>query len=99
MVNTVLSNQELIITEWKKSKTKKEPQRLLCKINWYRKFIPNLSSKFTNLYSKSSTNSYKVSITDNEMLPIFDIYKYIKQRNYLYISDLNSDFFIHTDAS
>ncbi|KAG0440602.1 Retrovirus-related Pol polyprotein from transposon 17.6 [Dictyocoela muelleri] len=86
-------------TEWKKPKTKKELQRLLGKINWYRKFILNLSFKLTNLYSKLSTKSYKVSITDNEMLPIFDIYKYIEQKIYLYIPDLNSEFFIHTDAS
>ncbi|KAG0435490.1 Transposon Tf2-6 polyprotein, partial [Dictyocoela muelleri] len=79
--------------EWKTPKTKRELQKLLGKVNWYRKFIPNLSGKLHNLYSKLSNKSNKISITDEE------IYEQIKQNIFLYIPDLNKEFTIHTDAS
>ncbi|KAG0435609.1 Transposon Ty3-G Gag-Pol polyprotein [Dictyocoela muelleri] len=89
MVNIIQNNPDLKFFSIKKPKTKKNLQRLLGKVNWYRQFIPNISKKLQNLYSKLSTKSNKIYIKDEEMNPIDEIYNHIKLKIFLYIPDLN----------
>ncbi|KAG0437688.1 Transposon Tf2-11 polyprotein [Dictyocoela muelleri] len=83
----------------KTPKTKRELQKLLGKINWYRKFIPNITEKLKHLYNKLGTKSRKITISTKIMLPVKDINDILYKKISLYIHDFNSKFSIHCDAS
>ncbi|KAG0434627.1 Transposon Tf2-6 polyprotein [Dictyocoela muelleri] len=85
--------------QWKIPKTKRQLQVLLGKINWYRKFIPNVSLKLFNLYEKLKLNKNKFIITEEEMKPLFKIYDHLKTNMYLYLPNLNEPFLINSDSS
>ncbi|KAG0430133.1 Transposon Tf2-11 polyprotein, partial [Dictyocoela muelleri] len=84
---------------WKIPKTKRQLQILLGKINWYRKFIPNVSLKLFDLYEKLKLNKNKFNINEEEMKLVFKIYEHLKTNMYLYLPNLNEPFFINSDSS
>ncbi|KAG0435282.1 Transposon Tf2-6 polyprotein, partial [Dictyocoela muelleri] len=85
--------------QWKKPTTKRQLQSLLGKINWYRKFIPNISLKLFNMYEKLKLKPSKFKIYDSDMIPVYKIYEGLKDNIKLYIPDLNKPFTLHCDAS
>ncbi|KAG0436896.1 Transposon Tf2-8 polyprotein [Dictyocoela muelleri] len=84
---------------WKTLKTRRQLQQLLGKINWYRKFVPNLSEKLHPHDLKLKNKNNKIEICDTENEIIKDIHKYICNKAYLYIPDIIKEFGIHCDAS
>ncbi|KAG0435475.1 Retrovirus-related Pol polyprotein from transposon 17.6, partial [Dictyocoela muelleri] len=86
-------------SKWKNPTTKKQLQQLLGKINWYRKFIPNISDKLYSFYEKLKTKSLKIKIEDHEMKNIDEIYNLLSKKIYLYMPDVNKPFIIHSDSS
>ncbi|KRH93384.1 putative LTR retrotransposon, partial [Pseudoloma neurophilia] len=84
---------------WEKPKTKRQVQQLIGKINWYRPFLKDLSTKMKPFYDKVKEKKRKIKITDEEMNIVKEISKELKEKAYLYFPDLNEKFFINTDAS
>ncbi|KAG0436964.1 Transposon Tf2-8 polyprotein [Dictyocoela muelleri] len=48
--------------KWQTPNTKRKLQQLLGKINWYRKFIPNVADKLKHLYDKLGSKSRKITV-------------------------------------
>ncbi|KAG0440148.1 Transposon Tf2-11 polyprotein [Dictyocoela muelleri] len=85
--------------KWENPSTKKQLQKLLGKINRYRNFIPNISLKLKNLYDILKIRSTKISIKDDKMKPVQEIYDLIYDKIYLFIPDINKKIIIHSDSS
>ncbi|KAG0441553.1 Retrovirus-related Pol polyprotein from transposon 17.6 [Dictyocoela muelleri] len=83
----------------KTPKTRRQLQKMLGEMNWYRKFIPNLSMKFTKFYDILKNNNNKIKISDDDMKVVVDIYNDLKLKANLYVQDINRPFEIYTDAS
>ncbi|KAG0440921.1 Retrovirus-related Pol polyprotein from transposon 17.6 [Dictyocoela muelleri] len=86
-------------TKWDFPKTKRQLQKLLVKINWYTKFIPNISEKLGKLHDKIKGKNNKVFIENEEMHHVYEIYDSIRNQMCLNLPDLNKKFYIHSDAS
>lgn len=83
-------------TLWPDPKTKRQWQKLLGYINWYRPYVPNLSSKLASLYEKlrNGNNDYRASESDKKNLK--HIYNSIKNSAMLFHPDFNGVFlFVH----
>ncbi|KAG0435920.1 Transposon Tf2-6 polyprotein, partial [Dictyocoela muelleri] len=79
-------------------KTKKQLQRLIGLLNWYRPYIKNLSNKILKLTDKLRGNKafeWKNEDTDN----LKKIYEEIKEQTLLHYPDIKKPFTIETDAS
>ncbi|KAG0438312.1 Transposon Tf2-8 polyprotein [Dictyocoela muelleri] len=85
--------------KWQTPNTKRKLQQLLGKINWYRKFIPNVADKLKHLYGKLGSKSRKITVDENEMKPVKQINDILHKQIKLYIPNLNDEFYIHCDAS
>ncbi|WUR03048.1 DDI1-like protein [Vairimorpha necatrix] len=84
----------------KEPKTKKELQRLLGIINWFRTFVPNLSTKInqvTNLLKKTDTQ--KIKWSSSHTMEINNIVEIIKKNINLVSPDFNKKFILQCDAS
>jgi hypothetical protein len=83
-----------------KPKTTKQLQKMLGKINWYRIFVKDISTRLEPFYKqlKRDKNS-KLEITDNNMKIVSEIYQELKNDALLYYPDLNAPFYIQADAS
>lgn len=79
-------------------KSKKQVQKLLGFINYFRKSVENLSSLCTPLYHLLNKNvKFKWGDEENETLK--KIKKKINESSYLTIPDPNQEFILYTDAS
>ncbi|KAG0431927.1 Transposon Tf2-11 polyprotein, partial [Dictyocoela muelleri] len=79
-------------------KTKKQLQRLVGIINWYRPYIKDLSQKMIKIYDKLKRNN-KFEWTDSDTEDIKLIYAEIEKQTLLYYPDINLPFQLKTDAS
>ena len=78
--------------------TKKELQRILGFINYFRPFIQNISLKLVNIYDKLKKESkFTWNETDTKILS--DIEKELREETVLHHPDINRRFVIKTDAS
>ncbi|KRH93399.1 Transposon Tf2-6 polyprotein [Pseudoloma neurophilia] len=84
---------------WKRPKTKRQCQILLGKINWYRPFLKNLSQKLKPFNEKLRGKKRRIIVTDEEMKILSEIYEEIKLGITLYFPDLNTEFYLNTDAA
>ncbi|KAG0441660.1 Retrovirus-related Pol polyprotein from transposon opus [Dictyocoela muelleri] len=84
---------------WNKPRTKRQIQKLLGEINWYRKFIPNLSSKLSHFYNMIKGKKHKISVSEDDMKIVHTIYNELREKSKLFIPDLNLPFEISSDAS
>lgn len=84
---------------WPKPKTRKQLQRLLGTINWYRPFLKKLSIKLHHLYEKLKASKRSIELTEQDMLPVKEIHRKLKEGILLYFPNLNEKFIVNTDAS
>lgn len=85
--------------KWQIPQTRKQLQRLLGSINWYRPFLRNVSLKLGPLYDLLKGNKRKIEIDKNLMEPIYELYDELKKGILLYFPNLNEKFIINSDAS
>ncbi|KAG0420263.1 Transposon Tf2-9 polyprotein, partial [Dictyocoela roeselum] len=83
--------------KYKKPRTRKQLERLLGFINWFRISIPNLSLKTAKFYGKLKQNTFKWEDTDDEKME--KIFSEIKNQRVLHYPDLNKEFELRCDAS
>lgn len=81
--------------------TKKKLQKLIGFINWFRDFIPNLSTKIIKLTDKliGAQNAKKIDWKEEDEIIKTDILKEIKEQILLEYPDFNQEFILTTDAS
>lgn len=77
--------------------TKKQLQRILGVINWFRPYVKNLSTKIAPLYDKTSKMKFQRKETDNKILD--DIWEEIQLQTLLQYPNFNQEFVLETDAS
>lgn len=82
-----------------RAKNKKQLQKLLGIINWYRPFISNLSSKISHLYEKLNNKNSNYILNDEEKRSLRLLYHEILQAEKLYLVDPKRKITIFTDAS
>ncbi|KAG0419508.1 Retrovirus-related Pol polyprotein from transposon 17.6 [Dictyocoela roeselum] len=70
-------------------KSKKQLQRLLGFINWFRSFVPNLSILTAEMYEKLKIKGSKVRWNDNDEILLRKIMNLIKGKNILHHPDIN----------
>ncbi|KAG0420267.1 Retrovirus-related Pol polyprotein from transposon [Dictyocoela roeselum] len=80
-------------------KTKKQLQKILGLLNWYRPFVPSISMKLSNLYSLLKNKSKTITWTRHHTETFNNIVKQIKQKQTLHYPDLNRPFIPKTNAS
>ncbi|KAG0440651.1 Retrovirus-related Pol polyprotein from transposon 17.6 [Dictyocoela muelleri] len=80
-------------------KTKKQLEKILGLINWFRPFIENLSEMTCNLYDKLKSNGNKIWWTNEDTDKLNLIFRLIKQTTTLHHADLNVEFLLKCDAS
>ncbi|KAG0416667.1 Retrovirus-related Pol polyprotein from transposon opus, partial [Dictyocoela roeselum] len=79
-------------------KTKRQLQRLLGVLNWYRPYLINLSIKIMKLAVKlKGKSNFKWDAEDDEILK--NVYNDIKQQIILYFPDVSKPFVLGSDAS
>ncbi|KAG0420474.1 Transposon Tf2-6 polyprotein [Dictyocoela roeselum] len=79
-------------------RTKRQLQRLLGVLNWYRPYLPNLSMKIIKLTDKLKGNSnFKWDADDDRILN--NIYNDIKRQVIIYFPDISKPFELESDAS
>lgn len=79
--------------------TKKQLQRILGFINWFRPFIENISLDTASLYEKLKCKGNKIVWEQRDTERINEIIKKIQQRRLLNHPDLNKEFTLRCDAS
>ncbi|KAG0419853.1 Retrovirus-related Pol polyprotein from transposon gypsy [Dictyocoela roeselum] len=79
-------------------KTRKQLQRLLGLLNWFRPYIENLSLKILNFTDKLR-NEGKFNWTDEDTAILRDVYDEIKRQTLLYYPNVHDPFILETDAS
>ncbi|KAG0420546.1 Retrovirus-related Pol polyprotein from transposon [Dictyocoela roeselum] len=83
---------------FKRPQTKKQLQKIIGLLNWYRPFVPSLYIKLHDFYSllksKTSTIHWAKKHTDI----FYEIVEKIKQRQTLHHPDFNKTFTLKTDA-
>ncbi|KRH93757.1 pol polyprotein, partial [Pseudoloma neurophilia] len=85
--------------EWRIPTSKRDLQKVLSKINWYRQFLPQITEKLTIFYDKLKTKEKKISVTPKEMEIIHNLYDDLKNQAKLYFPDMTKEFYINSDAS
>ncbi|KAG0435655.1 Transposon Tf2-9 polyprotein [Dictyocoela muelleri] len=80
-------------------KTKRQLQRVIGVINWYRPFIKDISSKMHNIYELLKTKNQRVKWTDKNKQIIKSIIEEIKKKPMLHHPNLNLPFILQCDAS
>ncbi|KAG0420322.1 Transposon Tf2-9 polyprotein, partial [Dictyocoela roeselum] len=80
-------------------KSKKQLQRLLGFINWFRAFVPNLSILTAEMYEKLKIKGNNVRWTENDEIRLSKIMNLIKEKNILHHPDINREFLLRCDAS
>ncbi|KAG0442150.1 Retrovirus-related Pol polyprotein from transposon 17.6 [Dictyocoela muelleri] len=65
-----------------KIKTKKQLQKILGFMNWFRPFIPNLSILLAELYEKLKTKGNRIQMSEEDYNMIKEIFKKIKTEGY-----------------
>ncbi|KAG0434667.1 Retrovirus-related Pol polyprotein from transposon 17.6 [Dictyocoela muelleri] len=83
--------------KYKRSKNKKQLERLLGFINWFMIYIPNLTPKIAKFYEKIKEKAFERNLEDNENME--KIFKEIKDQRTLHYPDLNKNFELRCDAS
>ncbi|MGL5709110.1 MAG: reverse transcriptase domain-containing protein [Aeromonas sp.] len=78
-------------------KTKKQLMSLIGYINWFRNYIPNLSSIISNITGKLKTSS-AIEWTDRDTQTIQDIFNSIKANILLNFPDYKKPFELYCDA-
>ncbi|KAG0436158.1 Retrovirus-related Pol polyprotein from transposon 17.6 [Dictyocoela muelleri] len=82
-----------------KPKTKKQLEKLLGFINWFRSYIPNLSNIISPFYDKLKTQKIIVVWTPDDDLKLNKIMDEIKKQHILHYPDLTKEFNLKCDAS
>lgn len=85
--------------KWPEPKTKRQLQKILGLINWYRPFIPNLSSLLSPLYEKLKDNNKSFTLDENQKETVNKIYELIKSGTSLAHADPQKPFHLYSDAS
>ncbi|KAG0420575.1 Retrovirus-related Pol polyprotein from transposon 17.6 [Dictyocoela roeselum] len=80
-------------------KTKKQLQKLLGFINWFRPFIPNLSILLSQLYDKLKETGRNIQMNESDYKVIKEIFLKIRDRGILHHPQLNEEFTLRCDAS
>ncbi|KAG0436051.1 Retrovirus-related Pol polyprotein from transposon opus, partial [Dictyocoela muelleri] len=80
-------------------KNKRELQRMLGLINWFRPYIPNLSLNLGEFYKKLVKSNAKFIWTEDDEKRLQEIFKHIKENSTLFHPNFNEPFIINTDAS
>ncbi|KAG0433987.1 Retrovirus-related Pol polyprotein from transposon 17.6, partial [Dictyocoela muelleri] len=80
-------------------RSKKQLQRLLGFINWFRAFVPNLSILTAEMYEKLKIKGNKVRWSENDEILLNKIMNLIKRKNILHHPDINREFLLRCDAS
>ncbi|TBU05616.1 reverse transcriptase, partial [Hamiltosporidium magnivora] len=84
---------------YKDIKTKRDVQKLLGVLNWYRKFIPNLSRRIIKLTDLLKKDKTRFSLNEELRNEINEIKKSIGNNHRLHFPDYNKKFRLETDAS
>lgn len=83
----------------KEIQTKRELQQLVGVLNWYRKFIPDMSRKLHKITDMLKNKHGKIML-DNEMKrQIIEMRKFIRENHKLSFPDYTRKFTLHCDAS
>ncbi|KAG0440919.1 Retrovirus-related Pol polyprotein from transposon 17.6 [Dictyocoela muelleri] len=80
-------------------KTKKDVQKLLGILNWYRLFIPNMSNRVSKISDLLKIKGLQIKWTDEMKKIILDIKNDIKRESILIFPDYNKKFILQCDAS
>ncbi|KAG0440310.1 Retrovirus-related Pol polyprotein from transposon 17.6 [Dictyocoela muelleri] len=80
-------------------KTKKQLQRLLGFINWFRPFIKNLSILTADVYTKLKSEKKTITWSEVDRQKIHKIFSEIKNHGILHHPDFNKEFTLRCDAS
>ncbi|KAG0439721.1 Retrovirus-related Pol polyprotein from transposon 17.6 [Dictyocoela muelleri] len=81
-----------------KSKKKRDVQRMLRFINWYRAFLSNISAR-CNFLTEKAKKDIKFSWTETDQKKLDEKLEDIKRCSALYFPDKNKTFVLETDAS
>ncbi|KAG0436063.1 Retrovirus-related Pol polyprotein from transposon 17.6 [Dictyocoela muelleri] len=85
--------------EIKPPKTKKQLEKILGLLNWFRPFIENLSGMTCDFYENLKSKDKKIMWTKNDTDKLEMIFKTIKKTPTLHHVDLNKEFILKCDAS
>ncbi|KAI4293378.1 hypothetical protein PAPHI01_2652 [Pancytospora philotis] len=80
-------------------KTKKQLQGLIGMINWFRAFIPKLSTKMIAATNKLKGELRNIEWSDIEKTEIKQVMTEVNQKTTIKHADINKPFTLHTDAS
>ncbi|KAG0436021.1 Transposon Tf2-6 polyprotein [Dictyocoela muelleri] len=80
-------------------RTKKQLEKILGLVNWFRDFIPNLSEKLADFYNKLKGKNKSIVWCDNDTRNLMNIIDEIKKQNTLHHPDFDKDFELKCDAS
>ncbi|KAG0420282.1 Transposon Tf2-8 polyprotein, partial [Dictyocoela roeselum] len=80
-------------------KNKRELQKILGLINWYRLYILNLSLSLREFYEKLGKSNARFIWTEDDEKRLQVIFKQIKENSTLFHPDFNKPFIINTDVS
>ncbi|KAF9763219.1 Retrovirus-related Pol polyprotein from transposon 17.6 [Nosema granulosis] len=80
-------------------KTKKDIQRIIGLLNWYREYIPNFSNKLRTVTELLKTKGEKIHWTEEHTKTITKIRDELTAETYLGLPDYRKEFILQTDAS
>ena len=84
--------------KWKIPRTRKQLEKLLGLINWFRPFIKNLSERICSLTDRLRSNKF-TKLTDEEVTAIKEIFEEISSGRILSFPNETDDYQLETDAS
>ncbi|KAG0420286.1 Retrovirus-related Pol polyprotein from transposon 17.6, partial [Dictyocoela roeselum] len=96
-ISPIISKLE--IYEGYEPKTKKQLQKLLGFIKWFRPFVKNLSLLTADLYAKLKSDKKTITWNEADKQRIQEIISKIKNHGILHHPDLNKEFTLRCDAS
>ena len=79
------------------ARTRKDVQKLVGFLNWFRPFVKDLSNKLNSIYDK--IKSERVDWTQKDTETVQQILHEIESQTILHYPDMNKPFTLHTDAS
>ncbi|KAG0442750.1 Transposon Tf2-9 polyprotein [Dictyocoela muelleri] len=85
--------------EYKRPKTKKQLEKILGFINWFRPYLPDVSKETTRLYDKLKTHKRTIIWNEDDDLTMKNLFAEIRKQNVLHFPDLNEEFDLKCDAS
>ncbi|KAI5151809.1 hypothetical protein ENBRE01_2401 [Enteropsectra breve] len=95
-----IAEKQKKILEYKIPQTRKEVERFLGFVGYYRKFIPNMANTAAPLYDLlRKNNSEIIRWTDKHEESFTQLKEIVSKNLTLYIPDVNNDFILKTDAS